>query len=115
MHAFIIRSALCICVIMCQYSWASGNNYLDTSGSKAATEQPKPSQIVTAKPMNLSDNDSALYNVRCWQNGELIIEDTNWTAPQVTSHFISMRKMGNPSPGLYLIDFQHTFCVLKQL
>jgi hypothetical protein len=64
--------------------------------------------------MKLPENDSALFTVRCWQNGELILEDSNWSVPQVSSHFVSMRKIGNPAPGLYLLDFQHTFCELKQ-
>jgi hypothetical protein len=115
MRAFIIYSVLYISIVFIQQALALENSYLDISTAKQMpVEQGKSSQIVTAKPMRLSDNDSALFNVRCWQNGELIIEDANWSAPQLSSHFISMRKIGNPSPGLYLVDFQNTFCELKQ-
>lgn len=57
--------------------------------------------------------DNALYHVRCWQSGTLIIDEANWRDPQLQSRFVAMKPMTGGSPGLYLVDFNHTFCEIK--
>lgn len=96
--------------------FASEKDFLDTSGKGTAKTADEARQTVfpSKPPVKLSDNDNITFSVRCWQNGELIIEDSNWTVPQLSVHYIAMRKAGSPVPGLYLIDMQHTLCELKQ-
>ena len=89
--------------------------FLDTSGVKASADDSKPTLGVTPGPIiRLSESDTALFNIRCWQNGQLILEESNWSEPQLASHYIALRKVNSPAPGIYLIDFQHTFCELKR-
>lgn len=110
MHSLLTCCALYLTLLLCNNSAAADNTYLDTSGAKPVSE----SQVVTARPMRLSDNDAQLFSVRCWQNGELIIDEASWSAPQLSASFLAMRKAGSPSPGIYLVDFQNSFCELKQ-
>ena len=94
---------------------AAEKQFLDTSGEVARVDDSKPPVgLPTNQTIRSLENSTALFNVRCWQNGLLILEDKNWSAPQLSTRFIAMQKVGNPSPGIYLVDFQHTFCELKQ-
>lgn len=94
---------------------AAEKQFLDTSGEAARVDDSKPPVgLPPNEIMRTLENSTALFNVRCWQNGQLILEDKNWSAPQLSTRFIAMQKVGSPSPGIYLVDFQHTFCELKQ-
>lgn len=94
---------------------AAEKQFLDTSGEAIRVDDGKsPVGLPASQTIRSLDSSTALFNVRCWQNGQLILEDKNWNTPQLSTRFIAMQKVGSPSPGIYLIDFQHTFCELKQ-
>ncbi|NVN99799.1 MAG: hypothetical protein HXX17_10775 [Geobacteraceae bacterium] len=94
---------------------AAEKQFLDTSGEAARVDNSNPPVgLPTSQAIRSLESSTGLFNVRCWQSGQLILEDKDWSAPQLSSRFISMQKVGSPSPGIYLVDFQHTFCELKQ-
>lgn len=69
----------------------------------------KSSDEIKRKP-----EDNILFGVRCWQNGVLIVDETNWRSPQLQSRFVAMKPMEGSEQGLYLVDFFNTFCQIKK-
>lgn len=59
------------------------------------------------------DLDRTLYQVRCWQNGNLIIDEKHWRVPQIHSAFAAFRDTPQARPGLYLLEFGHAICQVK--
>lgn len=59
-------------------------------------------------------DDNPPLHVSCWQNGVLIVDESNWQSPQMQSRFVAMKPLGSSETGLYLVDFNNTFCMLKK-
>jgi hypothetical protein len=71
-------------------------------------------QFVTNRKTAASeDSDRTLYQVRCWQNGALIIDESHWRVPQIHSTFAAFRDAPQARPGLYLLEFGHALCQVK--
>jgi hypothetical protein len=94
---------------------ATEKQFLDTAGSVTISDDGKPPVgLPTTLPIRTLENSSALFNIRCWQKGQLILEESNWSSPQLSNRYISLKKIGSTAPGMYLVDFIETFCELKQ-
>lgn len=80
------------------------------SVSKAeGTQFAQKGEIVAPQP-----EDRTPFQVRCWQNGVLIVDEANWRSPQMQSRFVAMKPLGGGEPGLYLVDFYSTFCEFRK-
>jgi hypothetical protein len=64
--------------------------------------------------IQLKPEDNNNYQVRCWQNGVLVVDESNWRSPQLQGRFVAMKPMNSNDPGLYLVDFFNTFCQIKK-
>jgi hypothetical protein len=73
------------------------------------TQFAQKSEAVKSQP-----EDNTPFQVRCWQNGVLIVDESNWRSPQMQSRFVAMKPMIGNEPGLYFVDFYNTFCEFKK-
>lgn len=83
----------------------------------AATGKPEGRQFAQKPedPLALSvADDNFAYQVRCWQQGILILDESNWRSPQIQARFAAMKSVGGASSGLYLLDMGATFCQFKR-
>lgn len=83
----------------------------------AATGKPEGRQFAQKPedPLALSaGDDNFSYQVRCWQQGILILDESNWRNPQIQTRFAAMKPAGGASSGLYLLDLGATFCQFKR-
>lgn len=83
----------------------------------AATGKPEGRQFAQKPedPLALSAaDDSFAYQVRCWQQGILILDELNWRTPQIQTRFAAMKPVGGASSGLYLLDMGAAFCQFKR-
>ena len=90
---------------------ASAEGFFDTSGSAANVGKPF---VLGASLSPIVDDPHTVLAVRCWQKGQLSIDEAGWSAPQLATHFVALRRPKAAAPGLYLVDLQDTFCELKQ-
>jgi len=94
---------------------AADKPFLDNSSAVPIVDEANPPVgLPTSSAIRTLENNSKLFSIRCWQNGELILEEANWSTPQLADRYLALRKVGNPAPGIYLVDFDETFCELKQ-
>lgn len=85
--------------------------FFDTSGRPVSPGKP----FIVNQPVSPTENESrAVFAVRCWQGGHLIIDEAGWSAPQLATRFVALRRPQTSAPGLYLVDLQDTFCELRQ-
>ena len=91
----------------------AGNGYLLTDGSQSGLkgEQFVAPGIDTAK---LHSDDKGVYSVKCWQNGTLILEETNKSAANIQPRTITFLPMGGGPPDMYLVDLSGTFCKVSR-
>lgn len=83
----------------------------------AATGKPEGRQFAQKPddPLALSaGDDNFAYQVRCWQQGILILDESNWRNPQIQTRFAAMKSVGGALSGLYLLDLGATFCQFKR-
>lgn len=90
---------------------AATEGFFDISGNSANTGK---SFVLGSSPSPIVDDPHTVLAVRCWQKGQLIIDEAGWSAPQLATHFVALRRPKAATPGLYLVDLQDTFCELKQ-
>lgn len=85
------------------------NGYLLTDGKQSGLkgEQFVAPGIDTAK---LHPDDKSVYSVKCWQNGTLILEETNKSAANIQPQTITFLPLGGGLPDMYLVDLHGTFC-----
>lgn len=93
---------------------AADRPFLDNTAVPIVDEANPPVGLPTSSAVRTLEDNSKLFSIRCWQNGELILEEANWSTPQLADRYLALRKVGNPAPGIYLVDFDETFCELKQ-
>lgn len=90
---------------------ASTEGFFDTSGGAVNAGKPF---VLGASLSPIVDDPHTVLAVRCWQKGQLIVDEAGWSAPQLATHFVALRRPKSAAPGLYLVDLQDTFCELKQ-
>jgi len=49
--------------------------------------------------------------LKCWQEGRLIVEENDWVPSDVRKHVAFVR---NKDDVLYMFDFNKTFCLYRQ-
>ena len=49
--------------------------------------------------------------IKCWQEGRLIVEENDWVPSDVRKHVAFVR---NKDDVLYMFDFSKTFCLYRQ-
>lgn len=79
----------------------------------AATGKPEGRQFSQKPedPLALSaGDDSFSYQVRCWQQGILIVDESNWRSPHIQTRFAAMKPVVGNGSGLYLLDMGAAFC-----
>lgn len=72
---------------------------------------PTPPAAATMKPPIAATGN---FTLRCWQNGMLIVEETNLPAPSANHEAVYFQKRPEDGPGLYVLNLHHGLCVIRQ-
>jgi hypothetical protein len=100
----------CLLMVACLVQAGESKTFFSETPSKG--EGNKFTQ--KSDELEIKPEDKTLYHVRCWQHGMLIIDEPNWRDPQLQTRFVAMKPPSGSSPGLYLVDFNNTFCEIKK-
>ena len=89
----------------------AGSAVLPTS---SATDSSKEVAQVNPGPVSDSESLGPKYNLRCWQYGRLILEESDLAPPEDgTARVLVLRQAAQAKAQLYLIETHNSTCLLK--
>jgi hypothetical protein len=85
--------------------------FSETQAGVSSTDVPTPEYKVKS-----SDVHEQVYQIRCWQEGRLLFEESDWVlTPEQAKQIMVRAKKQKANTGVMVIELRNSICLLKQV